>query len=242
MTRKWIDRPTWRLPGNFGYHANRPVKAGCDIDGAGEDRERGQDEHDPAIRQLLKRVVGVEPVGLRRQVKGGIADEDGPRIRHDPPGRRDQALPLSGREQHHHKDEAVADPEQNAQKMPVPGHSDRVAVAGQADPRRKMPGVFLGRPDAIRRHLDRRQPQPLAAGRAMDVPIQPRVVHEDLESAAHEQGHNRSTDGVDKCGAMRGNSRRSASARGIAWRADTGGRPTCPTGCTPRQTAAPQAR
>ena len=32
MMRKWIDRPTWRLPGSFGYHANRFVKAG-DIDG-----------------------------------------------------------------------------------------------------------------------------------------------------------------------------------------------------------------
>jgi hypothetical protein len=32
MTRKWIDRPTWRLPGSFGYHVNRAVKAG-DIEG-----------------------------------------------------------------------------------------------------------------------------------------------------------------------------------------------------------------
>ena len=32
MMRKWIDRPTWRLPGSFGYHGNRAVKAG-DIDG-----------------------------------------------------------------------------------------------------------------------------------------------------------------------------------------------------------------
>jgi hypothetical protein len=32
MMRKWIERPTWRLPGSFGYHVNRAVNAG-DIEG-----------------------------------------------------------------------------------------------------------------------------------------------------------------------------------------------------------------
>ena len=32
MTRKWSDRPIWRLPGSFGYHVKRFVKAG-DIEG-----------------------------------------------------------------------------------------------------------------------------------------------------------------------------------------------------------------
>ena len=32
MTRKWSDRPICRLPGSFGYHLNRFVKAG-DIEG-----------------------------------------------------------------------------------------------------------------------------------------------------------------------------------------------------------------
>ena len=32
MIKKWIDRPIWRLPGSFGYHPNRAVKAG-DIEG-----------------------------------------------------------------------------------------------------------------------------------------------------------------------------------------------------------------
>ena len=32
MMRKWIDRPICRLPGSFGYHVNRAVKAG-DIEG-----------------------------------------------------------------------------------------------------------------------------------------------------------------------------------------------------------------
>ena len=32
MMRKWSDRPIWRLPGSFGYHLNRFVRAG-DIEG-----------------------------------------------------------------------------------------------------------------------------------------------------------------------------------------------------------------
>ncbi len=32
ITKKWSDRPVCRLPGSFGYHLKRFVKAG-DIDG-----------------------------------------------------------------------------------------------------------------------------------------------------------------------------------------------------------------
>ena len=32
MTKKWSERPTWRLPGSFGYHLKRFVSAG-DIEG-----------------------------------------------------------------------------------------------------------------------------------------------------------------------------------------------------------------
>jgi hypothetical protein len=73
--------------------------------------------------------------------------------------------------------------------MPVPGHADRVPVAGQADPGREMAGVVLGGPDAVPRQLNEREPQPLGAGGAVNVPIKPRMVHEDLQAAADEQDH-----------------------------------------------------
>ena len=142
MMRKWSDRPICRLPGSFGYHVNRAVKAG-DIEGPVSDRQGGQDEHDPEVRQLLERVVVVEAVRLRRQVEGGVVDEDGPGVGHDLPGGRHQALPLSGAEQQHHEDQAVAHPEQDAEEVPVPGHADGVPVAGQADPGGEVAGVVF---------------------------------------------------------------------------------------------------
>ena len=76
------------------------------------------------------------------------------------------------------------------------GHADGVPVAGQADPGGEVAGIVLGRPDAVLRHLDRREPEPLRAGRAVDVPVQPGVVHEDLQAAADEQDQEQEVDVV----------------------------------------------
>ena len=173
-----------------------PGREGRRHRGAGQDRQGGQDEHDPEVRQLLERVVVVEAVWLRRQVEGGVVDEDGPGVGHDLPGRRHQALPLPGAEQQDHEDQAVAHPEQDAEEVPVPGHADRVPVAGQADPGGEVAGVVLCRPDAVLGHLDRREPEPLRAGGAVDVPVQPGVVHEDLQAAADEQDQEQEVDVV----------------------------------------------
>ena len=103
------------------------------------------------------------------------------------PGGRHQAPPLPGPEQQDHEDQAVAHPEQDAEEVPVPGDADGVPVAGQADPGGEIAGVVLGRPDAVRGHLDRREPEPLRVGGAVDVPVEPGVLHEDLQAAADEQ-------------------------------------------------------
>ena len=164
--------------------------------GPGQDRQGCQDEHHGEVGQLLERVVAVEAVRLRRQVEGGVVDEDGPGVGHDLPGGRHQSPPLPGAEQQDHEDQAVAHPEQHAEEVPVPGHADGVPVAGQADPGREVAGVVLGRPDAVRRHFDRREPEPLRAGGAVDVPVQPGVVHEDLQAAADEQDDEQEVDVV----------------------------------------------
>ena len=85
-----------------------PVREGRRHRGAGQDRQGGQDEHDREVRQLLERVVAVEAVGLRRQVEGGVVDEDGPGVGYDLPGRRHQPPPLAGAEQQGDEDHAVA--------------------------------------------------------------------------------------------------------------------------------------
>ena len=138
----------------------------------------------------------VEAVRLRRQVEGGVVDEDGPGVGDDLPGVGHQALPLVGREQQYHKDRAVTHPEQHAEEVPVAGHADGVPVAGQADPGGEVAGIILGGPEAVLRHLDRREPEPLRSGRAVDVPVQPGVIREDLQAAADEQDDEQEVDVV----------------------------------------------
>ena len=99
-------------------------------------------------------------------------------------------------QQQHHEDQAIAHPEQHAEKVPMPRHADGMPVAGQANPRREIAGVFFGRPDAVFGHLDRCEPEPLGAGRAMDVPVQPRMIRENLQAAANEQDQEQEVDVV----------------------------------------------
>jgi hypothetical protein len=76
----------------------------------------------------------------------------------------------------------------------VPCHADRMPVAGQANPRGKMAGVIFCRPDAVLRHLHRREPEPLSAGGAVKIPIQPGMVREDLQAAANKQDQEQEID------------------------------------------------
>ena len=69
----------------------------------------------------------------------------------------------------------------------MPGDADRVPVAGQADPRGKVAGVVLGGPDAVRWHLNRRQAEPLRVRCAVDIPVEARVLNQDLQAAADQQ-------------------------------------------------------
>ena len=83
----------------------------------------------------------VEAVWLLWQVEGSIVDEDGPGVGHDLPGGRHQAFPMPDKKQQHHEDQAVAHPEQDAEEVPVPGHTNGVPVTGQADPGGDVAGV-----------------------------------------------------------------------------------------------------
>ena len=169
-------------------------------------------------------------------------DEHGPGVGHDLPGGRHQTLPLPCAKQQHHEDQAVAHPKQDTKEVPVPGHADGVPVAGQADPRRNVTGVVFCRPDTVFGHLDRREPEPLGAGRAMDVPVQPGMVREDLQAAADEQDQEQKVD-------VMGDAQPSRKAVGLvaveelsAGPAAPAGDRMCPTECKPRQRPAAAAR
>ena len=126
-------------------------------------------------------------VGFRRQMEGRVVDEHGPGLGEDPPIRRHDSSPVTCGEQQKDIDGTVQHPEQRADKVPVPGQSQRMAATRQTDPRRKIPGIFLGGIQAVHRHLHRRETDPLGAWGAVDVPIKSRVIHEDLNAAADEQ-------------------------------------------------------
>ena len=197
----------------------------------------------PKYDELLQRVVVVEAVWLRWQMEGGVVDEDGPGVGHDLPGGRHQAPPLLCAKQQHHEDQAIAHPEQHAKEMPMPGHPDGMPVAGQPNPWRKMTGVVFGRPDAVFGHLNRGEPEPFGAWRAMDVPVQPGMVREDLQATADQQDQEQKVDVVGDaqprrkavwlCGCFRD------LRRGQMTPAEDR---QCPIECTQRQPSAATAR
>ena len=78
----------------------------------------------------------------------------------------------------------------------MPGHADGVPVAGKTDPGREVTGIILGRPHPVLGHFNRRESKPLRPRRAVDVPVQPGMVHEDLQAAADQQDDEEEVDVV----------------------------------------------
>ena len=56
--------------------------------------------------------------------------------------------------------------------------------------------TVLGGVEPIAGHLDGSGAEPLVAGGAMHVPVQARVVHQDLQSAVHQQGDEQEAEGM----------------------------------------------
>src|SRR5207244_12086392 len=80
--------------------------------------------------------------------------------------------------------------------MPVSSHANGMPVTWQADPRRKVPRVVLGSPDAIFRHLERCEPKPLRARSAVNIPVEPGVVDKNLQATADQKDDEKEIDVV----------------------------------------------
>ena len=78
----------------------------------------------------------------------------------------------------------------------MPGHADGVPVAGKTDPGREIAGIVLGRPHSVVGHFNGRESKPLRPRGAVDVPVQPGVVHEDLQTATDQQDDEQEVDVV----------------------------------------------
>ena len=78
----------------------------------------------------------------------------------------------------------------------MPSHAYRVPIARKTDPGRQVAGIVLGGPDSVLRHFNGREPEPLRTWGAMDVPVQPGMVHEDLQPATDQQDDEQEVDVV----------------------------------------------
>lgn len=73
--------------------------------------------------------------------------------------------------------------------MPGARDSDRMPITGRRYPGRDVPGVVFCRPDPIVRHHDGCELDPFAAGRAVVVEVQARMIDEDRQAAADQHRH-----------------------------------------------------
>lgn len=72
--------------------------------------------------------------------------------------------------------------------MPPARQAQRVAQARNAEPCRQRDGIVLGGPDAALRDWNL-EAEPIAPGRAVAAPVQPRMVGQDLQAGAHDEQH-----------------------------------------------------
>ena len=130
----------------------------------GQDRQRGQDEHGREVREMLERVVPVEAIRLGGHVERGVVDHHRPCLREDRARSGDERRHSPVASSRTRRPARSRSRTGRAEKVPVPGEADGVPAAGEGEPGGDVPGIVLGRPDAIRRHANRGQAKPFRAG------------------------------------------------------------------------------
>jgi hypothetical protein len=75
----------------------------------------------------------------------------------------------------------------NRKEVPCSRHTYGVPVPGQSHQRGNVAGVVLRCPQPVRGNCNRREPHPFRIWRAMSVPIKPRVIHQNGESASGQE-------------------------------------------------------
>ena len=155
----------------------------------GEDRQRSHDENRGEVGKLLQSVVTVKAVRLRREVEVGIKNKGVPCLHEDSRGGRHQPFPLRAGQKADDEEDTRQDKAIDRDEVPGACNANRMAVARSRHQRREIAGVVLCRPDAVLRHFERREADPLCPRSAMVVPVKSRMIHQDREPAAdeHEQ-------------------------------------------------------
>ena len=147
------------------------------------DAERREQEYDCRVAQLLQGVICSRRF---HDVKSQVAEHCATGVRHNLPGRRNQAPPLRRGKQHHDVDQPCQQPSEIGEKVPVPPKT-QIFATGEGDQGRERAFLVTGRPEPVRGPALFRELEPFAAGRAVIVPVKSRMRAQDLDTAANEK-------------------------------------------------------
>ena len=102
-----------------------------------------------------------------------------------PPWIANQPPPLLRIEEHNDEEDARDDKPVNVEKVPRAGNAYGMPVARGGNHGRDIAGIVLRGPDPIRGDIDRREPNPRNARRAVVVEVKARVIDQDRQTAPH---------------------------------------------------------
>jgi hypothetical protein len=146
--------------------------------------ERREEEYDGRVAQLLQRVIFSRRF---HDMKGQVAEHRAPGVRRDLPGRRNKTPPRRRGEQHHDVEQTGQQPCEIGQEVPVTPQT-QVLATGEGNQWRERSLLITGRPKPVARSAFFREFEPFTAGRAVIVPVKPRMCTQDLKTAANEKG------------------------------------------------------
>ncbi len=178
-----------RIPGEAIHSSGRHGDTG-------QDGQWAEDKDDGKVGDLLQRVVAVESVELRRQVECRIVYPGIPGLQQHERRLWNEPPPLLRIEEHDDEEDARDDEPVDVEKMPRAGDADGMPVAGRGNDGRDVASIVLRGPEPIRRDLDRRQPNPFAARRAVIVEVEARMIDQDRQAASDQHRHKKKVEEV----------------------------------------------
>ena len=159
-----------------------------------EDQERGQQEDDRRVGELLQRIEGVERARGRLPPRH-IDEERVPGGREDSPGGGDKPRPFARGEQQDHVGQPIEHPAERGAEMPVPSHA-QVVASRLPQPRRDRFFHIERGPEPILRHSFLGECEPLRPRRTMHVPVQPGIRRQNLDASTDQEPDEEDVDPV----------------------------------------------
>ena len=156
----------------------------------------GPNTKNTEVRDLLQRVVAVEPIRLGRKMKRDVMNPGVPRLTEHHWRRRDDTPPLVGGKKQCPEHDPGDDESVNVDEVPCSRDADGVPAAGCGKERRDVARVIFGRPEPVMWNGDRRKSDPFSSRRAVVVKVQPRVIRENRQPTADQQHHEQKVEEV----------------------------------------------